>query len=344
MGAQPLTTMSDVAASAGSSIQEVAFALAGDAQVPADLCLRISDEINALGYRPLAFPQAQLGRPLRFEIVFKDYRDDDPEANRFYTPVASAIAIACVRHGAVVRQGSMIVDEHYELLKVPASVELGECDGAFVLGAQLNAAAVARLGATCPIVLVDGYSEGDALDSVVTDNVAGGRMAVDHLVAAGHRDIALLGTEPVSYPSMLGRRTGYMEAVEEHGLRKHYVDSSYVLTQATAVLGVDYVQRHPSVTAVFGANDLITVAFSQVARDAGFSLPADISMVGFDDIDLASLVMPSLTTIAIDKTLMGRAAFALMAHRIEVDGADPLRAVAAPRLIERESVAPARTR
>jgi LacI family transcriptional regulator len=140
------------------------------------------------------------------------------------------------------------------------------------------------------------------------------------------------------------RRTGYAEALQARGLRTNFIDASYVLTEAVAVLGVDYIQRHPSVTAVFGVNDLITVAFMQVARNAGLRIPADVSLVGFDDIDLASLVMPALTTMAVDKALMGRAGFALLTHRLEFPTAEPVKAMVMPRLIERESVVPPHVR
>jgi LacI family transcriptional regulator len=109
-------------------------------------------------------------------------------------------------------------------------------------------------------------------------------------------------------------------------------------------MGVDYLQRHPDVTAVFSANDLVAVAFMQVARNEGFRFPTDVSLVGFDDIDLASLVIPALTSVAVDKALMGRAGFALLAHRLEVADAEPLTAFVTPQLIERESVAAPRPR
>ena len=306
---------------------------------------RVLDAMHLTGYQPLGAIQARIGRPLRFALVFKTYRGDDPEANRFYTPVASAISIACVQQGASVRQATMSVNEQSELLKIPSVLTDGSCDAAFMLGSQLNDGAVEHIRKTaCPVVLVDGYSEGDALDSVVTDNVAGGKAAVEHLIAKGHREIALLGTEPDCYPSMRDRRTGYAQAIEAHGLRTHFIDSNYVFTEAVAVLGVDYVQRHPAVTAVFGAIDLITVSFMQLARDAGLRLPDDLSLVGFDDIDLASLVMPALTTLAIDRPMMSRAAFALLVHQLEVPTDGPITAVTVPRLIERESVAAPRPR
>jgi len=340
-----LSTMADIAASVDASSRDVVLVLAADERVPPQLRQRIAGEIDATGYRPLEALQAEIGRPLRLAIVFRTHRGDDPEANRFYVPIASTIALACANHGAEIVQATMGVDDRYEPLGITSTFSDGSCDGAFIIGTQLDVEAVDRIRAgKCPVVLVDGYSADDSLDSVVTDNVTGGRAAVEYLIAAGHHEIAMLGTEPGCYPSMLARREGYVEAIDAHGLRTHLIDTDYVLADTTALLGLDYVKRHPEVTAVFGANDLIAATFMQAARDAGYHLPADISLVGFDDIDLASLVMPSLTTLAIDKALMGRAGFALLAHRLEARVSEPIEAVVMPRLIERESVVPPRDR
>ena len=200
---------------------------------------------------------------------------------------------------------------------------------------------MAELKATgCPTVLVDGYSAGDAFDSVTGDNEAGTRAAVDRLVTAGHSHIALLGTEPDCFPSILGRRRGYLDGIRSHGLRPHLIDISYVLTRASAVLGLDYVERHPEVTAVMGANDSMTASFVQLARDAGYRLPADLSVVGFDDLDLAGMMMPALTTLRVDRSLMARAAFALLAYRLEDPAGVVVQSLVQPRLVERDSVAP----
>lgn len=339
------TTIAEIAALAGASTRDVARVLASDARVAPELRRRLAAAIESGGYRPLQEIQDRLGRRLRIAIIFKTYCGDDPEANRFYTPVAGAIALACAQHGAQVRQATMDVDDQYELLDLPSILTDGSCDAAFVLGAQLDARETEQVLATaCPIILVDGYSEGDALDSVVIGNVMGAKIAIEHLIAAGHREIALLGTGGVCYPSIEARRTGYTEAVAAHGLPTHLIDGSYVFTEAAALLGVDYVQRHPAVTAVFSVIDLTMVSFIKLARDAGLRLPADLSLVGFDDIDLASLVTPALTTLAVDKPMMGRAAFALLAHRLEEPTADPITVEILPRLVERESVVPPRNR
>jgi DNA-binding LacI/PurR family transcriptional regulator len=337
--------MADVASAANASSREVTLVVAGDPRVAPPIRQRIVDVIHAIGYKPLGAAQAGRGRPLRFAIVQKVFHGEDPEGNRFYVPVESAIAMFCAANGAEIVPATMAVGEQYDVLELPALLTDGSCDGAFLVGGKLDSAAIERVRAATPaIVLVDGYSQGDIVDSVVTDNVAGGRMAVEHLVAAGHRDIAIVGTEPLSYPSMQGRRTGYTEALEAWGLPQHYIDISYVQSEAAGMLGVAYLQRHPEVTTVFGANDLITVALMQAAREASLRAPADLSLVGFDDIDLASLVMPALTTLAVDKALMGRAAFALLAHRLEAPRVEPMKAVVMPRLLERESVGPPRGR
>jgi DNA-binding LacI/PurR family transcriptional regulator len=234
----------------------------------------------------------------------------------------------------------MTVDGHFKLLDVSAPIRDGTCDGAFVFGAELDQEAVDVFRrSSCPVVLVDGYSAGNVYDAVQADNAAGASMLVERLIEAGHRDIAMLGSEPVCYPSVQERRRGYAEVISAHNLTPHYIDISYVLTEAAAVMGVDYIQRHPQVTAVFGANDLVTVSFMQLARDAGYRLPADLSVVGFDDIDLASLVMPALTTMGVDRNQMARAAFALMAYRFEHPYGPQLESLVLPKLVERDSIA-----
>jgi DNA-binding LacI/PurR family transcriptional regulator len=337
--------MADVAAQAGATSSEVALVIAGDTRIPLPLRQGIVDAVQTTGYRPLASIHDRLGRPARLAIVLRVYRGDEPEANRFYVPIFSAIASICASHGAEVVPVRMMVGEKYDALDMPPALLDGSCDGALFIGAQLDVAATGKARTVLPpTVLVDGYSAGDALDSVVTDNFAGGKMAVEHLVAAGHREIALLGIEPVAYPSMQARRAGYAQTLASLGLRTHFIDIDYLLDEAAAMLGVDYLVHNPEVSAVFGANDLITVALLNVARDAGLRVPADLSLVGFDDIDLASLVMPALTTLAVDKPLMGRAGFALLAHRLERPEAERVEAVFTPRLVERESVGPPRPR
>jgi LacI family transcriptional regulator len=340
----PAKTIGDIAVAMGVLPEQVVQALIGDPAVDRPLRTTLADRAHEMGYVPLAAPRERLERPLRLALVLKTFRGDDPDANRFFAPISSAIAIACSKVGACVDHIMASVDSRYRLLDVPPALSLGGFDGAFVFGCQLDANAIESIGRTCPVVLVEGYADGDGLHSAMTDHAAGARAIVESLAAAGHRDIALLGTEPACYPSVLERRRGYAEAVAALGLAEHYIDMSYVLTRSCAVMGMDYVRRHPEVTAVFGANDLVAAAFMQQARDAGWRLPSDLSVAGFDDIDLASLVMPSLTTVGIDKVHMARVAFTLMAYALECPEARPITSRLTPYVVERESVGAPRPR
>jgi DNA-binding LacI/PurR family transcriptional regulator len=187
------------------------------------------------------------------------------------------------------------------------------------------------------VVLVDSYSEDDSFDSVATDNVGGARTAVEHLLSRGHANIAILGTEPGAFPSVLQRRRGYEQVVAEAGLTPRYVDSPYWPPEAAAVAGVAYVQAHPETTAVFCANDAVAVALLQAARAAGIAVPGRLSIVGFDDIDLAGFVSPGLTTMAVDKVGMGRIAVTLLAHRLELGKECVTQTLVRPTLVLRES-------
>lgn len=104
-----LATLGDVAALGGAPSRDVALVLAGVPMVEPELKQRETNALDLTGHNPLEAIQARLGRPLRLAIVFRSYRSDDPEANRFYTPLASAISIACVQQGASVRQATMNV-------------------------------------------------------------------------------------------------------------------------------------------------------------------------------------------------------------------------------------------
>ena len=345
MGTNPATSIADIAETMATTSEEVVRSLVGDPTIDQPVRCRLTEAAHDMGYAPLAAPRDRLERPLRLALVLKTFRGDDPDANRFYAPITSAISIACSKAGARVEHVLAGVDARYRLLDIPPTIDLAGCDGAFVIGCQLDAIAVEQvIRRGCPVILVDGYADRDRFHSVVTDNLAGARAMVETLARAGHRDIALLGTEPNSYPSVLERRRGYAQAVRNLGFAEHYIDMSYVLTHACAVIGMDYVRRHPELTAVFGANDLVTAEFMQLARDSGMRIPGDLSLAGFDDIDLASLVMPSLTTVGIDKSHMARAAFTLMAYALEQPDAAPVTTRIGPNVVERESVGAPRPR
>ena len=333
-----LVTLADVAQAVGCSSAAVSLALRGERGVSDATRERVIQAARDLGYRRSAGVSRKRQKPLTIGLVIKAVHGDSPEANRFYAPVMAAIEESCRTHHMDLMLATMPVDQDYYPIEVPRLVTDRTCDGLIVVGAHLSQATAEILRGAPPSLLVDAYSEDDAFDSIATDNVGGARMAIDHLVAQGHREIAILGTSPQAFPSIVQRRRGYEQMMAESGLKLRSIDTPYWPPETAATVGVEYLLSHLEVTAVFCANDAVAVALLQAARQVGISVPDQVSVVGFDDIDLAGFVSPALTTMAVDKVGMGRIAVTLLAHRLEFENECVTQILVRPRLVERSSV------
>ena len=330
-------TLADIAAAVGLSPAAVSLALRGKAGVSDTTRARVVEAATSLGYRPSAGVSRSRQKPLTIGLMIKTAPGFAPEANPFYAPVVAGIEASCRTHDMNLMFASLPVDEYNYPIEVPPIITDRTCDGLIVVGAHLSQATAEILQAASPAVLVDAYSEAYAFDSVETDNVGGARTAVEHLVSRGHRNIAILATEPQAFPSILHRRRGYEQALAEAGLTPHYIDAAYLRWEMAGAVGVDYLKAHPEVSAVFCANDIVAVALLQAARKAGISVPGRLSVVGFDDIYLAEFVSPALTTLAVDKVGMGCLAVTLLARRLELGRGYVTQTFVRPVLLVRES-------
>ena len=165
--------------------------------------------------------------------------------------------------------------------------------------------------------------------------------AVQHLIELGHRHIGLVGSHPEAYPSIPERRQGYMQALTDHGLRPGYFADARLSNEEAAQSAAVMLERHPEM-ALFGCNDEVAIAAMRVAKTLGRRVPDDLSVVGFDDIDLARHVSPALTTMHVDKVGLGRMAVQLLRRRFENPGSERARAVLYAHRIARASTAPRR--
>ena len=336
--AHKATTIGDLAAAVGLSQAAVSVALRGKRGVSRATRARVLEASARMGYE-LAFTPFRRSRdPMTVTLVIRAL-PERPTSNVFYGPILSGIEERC--RGLDVRLvfAIMPVDERNHPLEVPRSVTDHPTDGLILVGADIGTrwTSLLRVGAV-PVVLVDGYAEDKALDSVDIDNFSGARSAVRYLMSRGHREIAIVGTAPNAFPSVRERRVGYEQAVSEAGLTPHYVDVPYYDHERAGDAAVQYVLAHPEVTAIFCANDLTAITFLQGARAAGISVPDQVSVVGFDDIDLASLVYPGLTTMAVDKPGMGRLAVTLLLHQLEIGKIAGSTTLVKPTLVERATV------
>ena len=252
----------------------------------------------------------------------------------------AGIEAACRRRKLNLLYATIPVDENNLPLEMPQLLSETHADGFLLLGAFVDETLFRHLGDTTkPVVLVDAYADAGQYDSVLSDNVYGAFQATSALIMRGHRHIGLIGGHPQAYPSVRERRDGDLQALRAHGLADTYCACCPLNDEAAIRATTTLLQDHPEVTALVGVNDAVAVAGLRAAQTLGRRVPQDLSIIGFDDIDLAQPVTPTLTTLQVDKAAMGRLALLLLHNRFEAPESERDTVILRPRLIERESVA-----
>ena len=191
-------------------------------------------------------------------------------------------------------------------------------------------------------MLVDSYAFGFPFDSVVIDNIGGAIQAVNYLVDRGHRCIGLLGTNKHSSPDIRERREGYYWALAARQIDEVYVEEGPMQREEGYHALKRLLQRAPHVTAVFAVNDETAIGALQAAHEMRIAVPEELSIIGFDDIDMASEVRPALTTIHVPKMWLGRLGVRRLLERAQSPDAPAVTISVATHLVERNSVGPCR--
>jgi len=337
-------TLATIADATNVSQATVSLVLRGKPGVGSETRQRVIEAAQALGYSfktPASTSGALPKTDVRnLGVVLTAPLEDLLADNQFYTPVLAGIESVCRRYDINLLYANMPVDERNNALEVPRLLMEGNVDGVLMVGECLDQRTLATLRQRkLPTVLVDAYAPGNPFDVVVTDNEQGAYEAVRHLISLGHQHIALIGSNPASFPSINERREGYLRALAEQSLEPIIIESE--LDRAQVVQPVtELLSSRAPVSALFGCNDLVAWAASHTAQRLGRRVPEDLSVAGFDNILQAREAFPPLTTMRVDKIGMGRIAAQLIVNRIENPESAIVRAVIRPQLILRESTCP----
>lgn len=203
----------------------------------------------------------------------------------------------------------------------------------FPLSDEEESQAITQLHADgLPLVLVDRYLPTLETDYVGVDNVNGGYRATEHLLILGHRRIGFAHQRigGLTTSSVRERWQGYCQALQDYS--QLYDEALLFNTTDQSALTKS---RGP--TAVFAANDVSAMDILKVARTLGLHVPEDLAVVGFDDLALATMTQPPLTTVAQPRTEVGVRAGHLLIDRIEGSAASPRHIVLPTHLVVRES-------
>ncbi|UOY91780.1 LacI family transcriptional regulator [Ectobacillus sp. JY-23] len=188
-----------------------------------------------------------------------------------------------------------------------------------------------------PCVLIDIPIESQTVGYVTTDNVLGAKKAVDYLLERGHRKIAMVNGHDFAFVSQ-ERLKGYMQALQEKGIPYHQewvLNGAFEEEEAERQV-LHLLQKNKDITAIFCASDLMAIGAMQAIKKLNMDIPEQISIVGYDDILLASYMNPRLTTIAQDKYKMGYEAAKLLIEMLE-GSRQSCKTVLETKLVVRES-------
>lgn len=223
---------------------------------------------------------------------------------------------------------------------VPDAFQEWNLDGAIYVGFPADHLAAMSPGIDRPLVHVEGDPDVSEYMNVRVDDHGGAVQAVRHLLERGHREIAFAGPLNLPRNAFRSRFEGYSAALADVGIPvdpRRVINIEFNWNEAVE-LGRDLPNRVPSVTAVFASADLIAIGIVRGLADVGKRVPDDISLVGFDDVDLASLAIPRLTTVAQSISDKAVAAVRLLLSQLEGNPPDEREIKLEVSLRERDSV------
>jgi LacI family transcriptional regulator len=334
-------TLREVAKLAGVSLGTASLALNNRPNVLPETRARVVDAARVLGYHGRdgeAAPQ-----PVDVAVIGMLTKHDSGlpvEINPFFSHVQLGVESECRQRNISLMYANVEVDQSNHPVIWPRMVSDRNIDGLIVVGAyieELVGGLKRRLDR--PIVLVDSYAPSFSFDRVLIDNFAGTQGAIEHLIDRGHRHIGLVGVNSDSPPDILERREGYLAALRAHGITHSYIEEGPLHRERGYTAAQRLLGRAPQLTAIFACNDDTAMGVMNAAHDMGLSVPDDLSIVGFDDIDLAKEVRPALTTVHVPKTWLGRLGVRHLIERAQHPGQPQLTVTVATHLVERESVA-----
>ncbi|WP_431900843.1 LacI family DNA-binding transcriptional regulator [Nonomuraea sp. bgisy101] len=318
-------TMKDVAAEAGVALKTVSRVVNNEPGVNAATAERVRAAIERLGYsRNESARVLRQGRTSSIGLVIEDVGDP------FYSGVSRAVEEVAIKHGSLVLSGSS-GEEPAREKELVLTFCTRRVDGLIVVPAGSDHSYLrAELDAGTPAVFVDRPAgPGLDVDTVLCDNAGGARLAVEHLLARGHRRVAFLGDSPAIYTAS-ERERGYREALGDLVDERLISMAQPSLDGARGVLDRMLGMDDPP-TALFTGNGRCTVTALRALEGQR------IALIGFDDFELADLLNPGVSVVAQDPAGLGRVAAELLFRRIAGD-VGPVERITQPvRLVARGS-------
>jgi DNA-binding LacI/PurR family transcriptional regulator len=331
-------TLQDVADATGVTLATASRALSGAYGVHPDTRKRVLETAAQLDYKANRFARGLVtGRSNAIGLIISDIR------NSYFAEAARGVEDAAYKAGMDVLLCNSDVDSGKQMHYINSLIEKR------VDGIIMNSVATLTIeeqdyiaSSGIPVVLLNRAADNTQFSTVCADNERGGRLMAECLLTHGHRNIVHF-TGPRNNSNLAIRtkgfldglrRAGKLEATVIHGL--HTMEGGYQMAK-------NLLRSPGKVTAISTANDAVAFGVIKAALEMGVRIPGDISLGGFDDVELAALVYPPLTTIRQPKYEMGAAALEMVMKLANNKHRVPEHRVLGVELMERASIAKPRT-
>ena len=297
-------TITDVALAAGVSVSTVSKVVNGRYGIAVGTSMRVQEVINELGYESSLVARSL--RSHRTHVIGILVAEFEPFSAEILKGAAAALA-----------------DTDYELLAYTGGRQSGRAgwerrylsrlSGTLIDGALIVTPSVVDADADVPLVSIDPHAGPAGVPTVDSDNFTGALLATRHLIERGHRRIGFMAGRPDLESSRL-REAGFRQALAE---AEFEVDPDLIRLgdyrrDAVRAPATELLSHPDRPTAIFAANDLSAMGTMDVAREMGFDVPGDLSVVGFDDIPESIRTTPPLTTVHQPIQEMGAAGITML--------------------------------
>lgn len=328
------TTIYDVAKEAGVSIATVSKVINDTGRISEKTKKHVLEVMNRLHYQPSVVASALTGKQTHtIGLLVPDI------ANPFFSEVARALEDSAEEKGFNVIMCS--TDNNDEKGKNYISLLLRKrVDGLIIATSFQDAETVKKLvEKNIPLVLFSTDIPALSVDMVSVDDYKAAFQSIDYLLSLGHKNIGLIAEKATSSKYRL---QGYKDALDSAGITVedryiHYTEAATI--QSGKHLANLLFEEKNRPTAVFACNDILAAGVMQAAKERGIQIPADLSVIGFDNTILADICYPTLTTIAQPIQEMAEQTTSLLIHQIEHKEKKKQRILLVPELIIRNSTA-----
>lgn len=329
----------EVAKKAGVSTATVSRVVNGTVPVNVHTERRVRNAIKALGYYPDSHARTLgSGKSHMYGLIISDI------TNPFFPDIAKGFEQIAVEHG----QELLIANTDYQPRRMQMCVRRmleRKVDGVAIMTSEMDPKLIELLSKRgIPIVFLDTGEVGRKTSNIFIDYDSGIEDAITYLVSLGHERIAFVSGPP-TLASAKTRRDAFLRAVKRQGIKSR---TSYMRTGDHHITGGQLAMEQllkldAPPTAVVASNDLTAIGVIGAIHAAGLSVPGDVSVIGFDDIELSSFLFPPLSTVRVPRAEIAQRAFAALYSSSHKQAEHGVEYRIATELIIRQSTGPAKS-